>query len=97
MSKKVREGYNYRHISSATTTTVKSGQGVLKAIVINNQIANATTEIYDNTAGSGTLIAVIAAPAASAVKPLSIEYNVGFTTGLTLVTSAAESITVVYI
>lgn len=91
------QGYNYTYISTATTTVVKSGAGTLKCLAINNQIANATITIYDNTAASGNIIAAISAPAASAVKPIFVPYDVNFTTGLTIVTSAAESLTVTWI
>lgn len=88
---KVEERYSYTNISSATTTTVKSGSGFLHAIVINTTAAGTIT-VYDNTAGSGTTIATIAA--SSADKTLI--YNVSFTVGLTIVTAAASNITVSY-
>jgi hypothetical protein len=84
--------YNYQNIASATTTVVKSGAGVLKSIVINTTAAAAIT-IYDNTAGSGTKIATIAAsPAIGSV----FEYCVAFNTGLTIVTAGASDITVAF-
>lgn len=96
MSRKVKEGYNYANITTATTTVVKSGEGIFAGLVINNQVANGITTIYDNTAGSGTKIATITAPAAPAVEPVSLIYNIRFTTGLTIVTSQAEDLTVAY-
>lgn len=80
--------------AAPTTTVVKSGPGVLAAIVINTPAATGTITIYDNTAASGTVIALITMVAGQAV---SLQYNVGFTTGLTIVTAtAAGDITVVY-
>lgn len=89
-------GYSRSHISTATTTTVKSGAGVLHSIVINTKGTVASTiTVYDNTAGSGTVIAVI-----DSLTPIGALYlyDVLFTTGLTLVTTGtvAPDVTVAY-
>lgn len=82
--------YNYTNITTATTTVVKSGVGILKALTINTTTAFAIT-IYDNTSAAGTKIGTIAA---SAAVGSVFEYNVAFTTGLTIVTAGASDITV---
>lgn len=84
--------YNYRNITSAATTTVKSGTGILHCITINTTAA-ATITVYDNTAASGTKIATIAA---SPVIGSTFIYDVSFTTGLTIVTAGSSDITVSY-
>lgn len=83
--------YNYEYISTATTTTPKSGVGILKSITIGETAAGAIT-VYDNTAGSGTVIGVIKASAAEG----TYEFSVAFSTGLTIVTAGASKITVSY-
>lgn len=83
--------YLYNNISTATTTVVKSGQGVLKSITVNTTAAGAVT-VYDNTAASGTKIATLKA----SVAENDYEYEVAFSTGLTIVTAAASDITVSY-
>ena len=80
------------NITTATTTVIKTGPGVLVSIVLNETNAGAIT-VYDNTAGSGTKIATIAAAAASGSI---LGYLCQFTTGLTVVTAGADDITVVY-
>lgn len=80
------------YISTNTTTTVKSGRGRLHAINITETAAGAIT-VYDNTAGSGT---VIAAFKASVVEGTYL-FDVEFTTGLTIVTAAASKLTVSYL
>ena len=50
--------------------------------------------IYDNTAGSGTVIGILDAPATS--DPVSLEYGVDFYTGLTIVTTGNWDLTIVY-
>lgn len=88
-------GYSYSNITTAATTTVKSGSGTLHSVTINSLGTVASScIIYDNTAGSGTTIATI--------NTLSISgtfmFDAAFATGLTLVTSGtvAPNITVTY-
>jgi hypothetical protein len=91
----VGAGFTYSHISTATTTTVKSGAGVVHTITVNNLgTVASTTTVYDNTAGSGTVMAVINTLAGQ----VSYVYDVAFATGLTLVTTGtvAPDITVSY-
>lgn len=88
----ITEGHNFSNIATATTTTVKSGSGVLRRITVNTTAAGAIT-VYDNTAGSGTKIATL--PSSAVVGPY--EYGVKFATGLTIVTAAASDITVAYL
>lgn len=83
--------YLHQYISTATTTVVKSGGGVLKSITVGETAAGAIT-VYDNSAGSGTVIAVLKASVAEG----TYELNVSFNTGLTVVTAGASKITVSY-
>jgi hypothetical protein len=74
-------------ISTATTTVVKSGAGVVRKImVLGGTLGNVT--IYDNTAASGTVIVPTFTPA---VGQFLIE-DIAFTTGLTILTAAATII-----
>jgi hypothetical protein len=85
----------FRNITTATTTVVKTGAGVLRGITINTKgtIASSVT-IYDNTAGSGTKIATID----SLNLAGQFEYDIAFATGVTVVTTGtvAPDITVSY-
>ena len=87
---------SYAHLNSTGTTTIKSGAGILRRVVVNTRggITNTLT-IYDNTSGSGTVIAAI-----DTVNGVSgnFEYNVAFSTGLTVVnaTGTSADITVIY-
>ncbi len=80
------------YIATATTTTVKSGAGWLHAITIGETAAGAIT-IYDNTAGSGTVICVLKA---SIVEGTYV-FDRAFTTGLTIVTAGASKLHVSYL
>ena len=92
----LRKGDNYTNVLTATTTTAKSGAGTLKAIIINRAIASSVITIYDNTAASGTKIATITQPAAVLQTTAFLPYDVNFSTGLTVVTSSTDDITIVW-
>lgn len=88
-------GYSFTNITTATTTVVKSGAGVLHGITINTKGTVASTvTIYDNTAGSGTKIGIIDSLNLSG----PFLFDAIFATGLTIVTTgtAAPDITVTY-
>jgi len=80
------------YIATATTTVVKSGAGVLHTIVV-GETAAGTITVYDNTAASGTIIAVLKA----SVVENTYTFDRAFSTGLTIVTGAASKIHVSYV
>lgn len=80
----------YGRITTQTTTVVKSGSGELYGIVLETPVASAVVTVYDNTAGSGTVIFACTLPAALLNDgPISIQRWASFGTGLTIVTSGA--------
>lgn len=87
-------GHSYAHINTSATTTVKSGSGVLEGVIVGGAGSSWTATIYDNTAGSGTVIAVLTPNSAHG----SIDANLAFSTGLTVVTAGttAGDLTFVY-
>jgi hypothetical protein len=90
-------GKKYTNITTATTTTVKSGRGQLFAIINNKSVANGVITVYDNTAASGTKIATITNPASILLNQYNQNFGgIVFNTGLTIVTSAAEDLTIVW-
>ena len=87
---KVEQQYVFTNIVTQTTTTVKSGAGMLHAVILNTPVANAVVTQYDNTAGCGTKIGTITLPAALLSSgPVTVTLNVKFGTGYTAVTSGA--------
>lgn len=90
------DSHKFTNIASATTTTVKSGEGTLHRIVNNKKVASGVITIYDNTAGSGTKIGTITNPGTLLNNSETYEYGVHFRTGLTIVTGAADDLTVVW-
>ena len=87
---------SYAHLNSTGTTTIKSGAGILRRVVVNtNGSGSNTFTIYDNTVGSGTVIATI--DTVNAVGGF-FEYGLAFSIGLTVVSATGTSadITVIY-
>lgn len=79
----------YVNITGQATTVVKAGSGILHMLTFNNPVATSVVTIFDNTAGSGTKIGTITIPASP--QPVTILYDVKFSTGLTVVTATASS------
>ena len=89
-------GDSFLNIAGAATTVVKTGAGVLKKIIINKAVATGVVTVYDNTADSGTKIGTITQPAAVLQSQNVLFFDLAFSTGLTIVTSSTDDITVVY-
>ena len=87
----MKEFNNFVHIATATTTVVKEDRGTLKRITLNEQTAG-IIKIFDNNAGSGTVLAII--PAATPAQTL--EYDCVMGTGITVVTAGADDLTVIF-
>ena len=87
----------FRNIAGAATTIVKSGPGTLYGLMINKPVALSTITIYDSLTGSGTKIATLTQPAALLASQIPMPFVCSFSTGLTIVTSAADDITVLYL
>lgn len=88
------DGSNFVHITGNGTTVAKTGSGTLHSLLINvSGLLTTRATMYDNTGGSGTVIAVVDTTKASSL----FMYNIAFTTGLTIVTSGgAVDLTVTY-
>ena len=86
--------YEGTYISSATTTQIKYGRGVLRRVTFSKPISGSTVTIYDEVAGTTEIIALITNTAD--VKPYSLEFDLRFSTGLKVVTSGADFVTIVW-
>lgn len=92
---KVEQQFTPQNITTNATTTVKSGAGFLDGIVINKAGAANTATIYDNTAGSGTVIATIDTTVSGMPQRV---YHGKFNVGLTIVTAGGNppDLTIIY-
>lgn len=80
----------YKNITANATTVVKSSQGRLHAVTINNKGSTGVVTLYDNaSAASGTKIGTLTLTAETTQL-----YDVSFANGLTVVTSGSVDITV---
>lgn len=80
--------YHYTNITTDTTTTVKTGIGILHTLTINTLAPTEVITIFDSTTASGTKIGTITTVAGQAV---TLVYDVGFANGLTIQTATAAS------
>jgi hypothetical protein len=83
----------YGHITNAATTVLKYGPGLLHRITLANATGTSLT-VYDSTAGSGLVITSMKTP--SQANPVTLEYGVVFSNGLTVVSTGTWDATVVY-
>jgi hypothetical protein len=87
----------HRNITGNCTTTVKSGNGVLRAISINDNNTGGIVTVYDNTSAAGTKIATFQIGTASGALgagqkgPLLLQLTAEFSAGLTIVTSGSNN------
>lgn len=89
----IEAGANPLRINTSTTTVVKSAPGILVSVVVNTKGTVASTiTIYDNTAASGTIVSVID----SLNNVGTFTFNCLMSTGITVVTTGAPDITVIY-
>lgn len=88
--------YAYSNLLANATTLLKTGQGLLHSIVINNAgAASNLCTVYDGLSASGIVIATIDTVELNGRVLL---YDVHFTVGLTIVigTGTAADLTVAY-
>jgi hypothetical protein len=84
--------YNSTPITTATTTVVKTGTGIFGGIQVQGGTTGTIT-VYDNTSASGKVIANF--DTTVAIAPTYM-FNTGVSIGITVVTSAATKITVLW-
>lgn len=92
---------SFSHLTANATTTIKSGNTLLYSICVNNLVGGATLTVYNNTAGSGTVFAVINSVlngASQGWTPHCTQYGgVLLGTGLTVVAAGGPSdYTIIY-
>ena len=86
--------YSSATITTATTTTVKSGAGILHTITV-QLVATGTIIAYDNTAASGTVLIPTLTTVTAGI--ICMTFDLKFATGLTIVTgTAAQPMAVTY-
>jgi hypothetical protein len=88
--------FNYSHQNTNTTGNLKAAPGTLHTVTINTKGASSNTlTLYDNTAASGTVIAVI--DTTSQIQTLV--FDIYFTTGLSfaIASGTAADVTIGWI
>lgn len=89
-------GYSFARLNTAATTVLKSSSGVVKRVCIGANAGNGhTITLYNNTAGSGTILAVLTT-SGSTVPGNCSEYDAFMSTGITAVVTGTSDWTVIY-
>jgi hypothetical protein len=90
-------GSSSTRLTANGTTVIKTGAGILRSVTItaSGGSSNSLT-LYDNTAGSGTVIADFNTTT-SGLLGQSMRLDIRFTTGLTAVLATGSSATVVIV
>lgn len=86
-------GYNKTNITSATTTLVKGGKGVLHSVTINKLVASATIELDDALTNTNSFGIITLPGTITALAPFTVTYDAEFGTALSVTTSGATDIT----
>lgn len=88
----VGETWAKAYITTQTTTLLKTGPGVLHSITLNKPTATGTIEL-DDAITQTNAFGIITTPASP--QPVTLIYDVEFTTGLSITTgTASQDITV---
>ena len=82
----------WEHMTTAASGISRSGQAKLHHISVNNPAGSTTATIYNNSVGTGEIVAVVDT---SVFGTLSFE-GIPLPSGLTVVTDGAADITVIY-
>lgn len=93
-----RSSNKFLNIAGAATYIVKAAPGMLAGITVNKAVLSGVITIYDNaSAASGTKIGTITHPATLLATQYWLDFkDLNFALGLTIQTSAADDITVVF-
>ncbi len=81
-------GYNYTRVTTAATTLVKTGPGILHAVVVNTPTATATIELDDALTNTTPIIGKLLMPT-TAANPFTVVYDTAFSIGLSVTVAVA--------
>jgi hypothetical protein len=80
-------GYNYTRVTTAATTLVKTGAGILHAVVVNTPTSTGTIELDDALTNTTPIIGKMLF--AASIAPFTVVYDVAFSTGLSVTVGVA--------
>lgn len=91
-----QDGYNYTHVTTALTNSIlKTGPGILHAIIINAAVGSGTLE-FDDAITHTNAMGIITFPATLLQNQVYLEYDIRFNTGLALTTTGTMDATIVW-
>jgi hypothetical protein len=91
-----QDGYNYTHFNTAQTNTiVKTGPGILHALILNTAVASATFE-FDDAITHTNAMGIFTLPGTLLASNGYFEYDIRFSTGLAITSTGTADWTVVW-
>lgn len=91
-------GSSYVHRNTPGTAVIKSGPGTLRSVIRNGYGSSSTLILYDGLTAVAPVIASLGfSVAGSAFVPSQLNYDLNFTTGLTVVQTGIADFTVIYV
>ena len=91
--------FSYAHLAtSGNQATLKTGAGLLGRVIINSFTASGQVTLYDGTATTGSVIAIVKLNGTAASEPPYVApYDVAFSSGLFINLDRAMDVTVSYL
>ena len=90
-------GFSSIGVAIAASAIVKTGPGLVTGIILTAGADTATVTLYDNTAGSGTVLAKFSA-VTNTTSAVSLAHPLSFGKGIyATITGTSPSITVMYV
>lgn len=86
---------NSKYLNGTTTQAVKSAAGTLYGIIVNSNTSG-TVKLWDNTAGSGTVLLNTFTPPTGTSQVYLFPMGISFNTGLFITVGGTIDYTVLY-
>jgi hypothetical protein len=86
---------NSKYLNGTTSQAIKSAAGTLYGVLVNSNTAG-TFKLWDNTAGSGTVLVNTFSPTTATSQTYIFPNGVSFNTGLFITVSGTIDYTILY-
>jgi hypothetical protein len=92
-----QDGYNYTHVTTAQTAVqLKTGPGILHAIIVNTHAGGATLELDDALSHTNAMLIITLPGTVTSAIPIALEYDIKFSTGLNITSVTTADYTIVW-
>lgn len=92
-----QDGYNYTHVTTAQSgVQLKTGPGILHAVIINTHAGGATLELDDALSHTNPMLIITLPGTVTSAIPIALEYDIKFSTGLNITSVTTADYTIVW-